>query len=324
MSVTICNERLSARIAAMGAELKSLRDNATGREYIWQSDPAYWTGAAPILFPIIGGLKNNEYRFEGRTYSMPSHGIVRKKEWEKTGKTGDAPLFRVAASPSDTPAPESRNRGASPVSPVFPVFSYQTASNAETREMYPFDFNLKVTYALADCSLAVRYDVTNTGTGRMWFSIGSHPAINVPFAGGYLEHYYFHFSAPENMERYFFSGGCHLNETAPAFDNSRQIFLTRTLFDRGPLIFKNPASKCVTIMNSRNARRVRIRTEGVPFIALWASPGAPFACVEPWHGIPDPIDTDGELTTKEGIMGLDGGATYTTGYAIDILDGGGV
>ena len=322
MSVTIGNEKLTARIADMGAELKGLRENGTGREYIWQSDPAYWTGAAPILFPIIGGLKNNEYRFEGRTYSMPSHGLVRKKEWEKTG---DAPLFPDSGLSDGKAA--ARNRGASPVFPVSPVFSsasYHTASNAETREMYPFDFDLKVTYTLVDCSLVVRYDVTNTGKATMWFSIGSHPAINVPFAGGYPEHYYFHFSAPENMERYFFSGGCHLNETAPAFDNNRQIFLTPTLFDRGPLIFKNPASKSVTIMNSRNTKRVRLRTEGVPFIALWAPPGAPLACIEPWHGIPDPIDTDGEFTTKEGIMSLAGGATYTTGYAIDILDGGGV
>lgn len=313
MSVTIDNGKLSARIVSMGAELKSLREHATGREYIWQSDPAYWAGAAPILFPIIGGLKNNEYRFDGRTYSMPSHGVVRKTEWQQIG---DATLFRGPATPADSS--EAQNRVASP------ICSFQTASNAETREMYPFDFNLKVTYTLQDCSLAVRYDVTNTGQGQMWFSIGSHPALNVPFAGGYLEHYYFHFSAPENMERYFFSGGCHLNETEPAFDNSRQIFLTRTLFDRGPLIFKNPASKCVTIMNSRNTRRVRVRTDGVPVIALWAPPGAPFACIEPWHGIPDPIDTDGEFTTKEGIMGLAAGATYTTGYAIDILDGGGV
>ena len=288
MSVTISNGKLSARMIAMGAELKGLCDVASGQEYIWQSDPAHWAGAAPILFPIIGGLKNTEYHFEGKTYSMPSHGVVRKAEWAPAGATASSASFQIASTP-------------------------------ETREMYPFDWHLKVTYTLVDCSLDVRYDVANTGKSVMWFSIGSHPAINVPFAGGYLEHYYFHFSAPENMERYFFSGGCHLNETAPAFDNHRQINLTPTLFDRGPLIFKNPASKSVTIMNSRNPRRVRVRTEGVPFIALWAPSGAPFACIEPWHGIPDPIDTDGELTTKEGIMSLPAGATYTTGYAIDII-----
>ncbi len=293
MSVTISNGKLSARMVNMGAELKGLCDLATGQEYIWQSDPAHWTGAAPILFPIIGGLKDNQYTFEGKTYSMPSHGVVRKAEW---------------------PAPEVSAASA----------SFQIASTAETREMYPFDWRLKVTYTLVETSLEVRYDVTNTGKSIMWFSIGSHPAVNVPFAGGYPEHYYFHFSEPENMERYFFSGGCHLNKTEPAFDNCHQINLTPTLFDRGPLIFKNPASKAVTIMNSRNARRVRVRTEGVPFIALWAPPGAPFACIEPWHGIPDPIDTDGEFTTKEGIMSLPAGATYTTGYAIDIIDGGGV
>jgi len=293
MSVTISNATLSAGIADVGAELKSLREHSTGKEYIWQSDPAYWTGAAPILFPIIGGLRNGEYHFGGKTYSMPSHGIVRKKEWS------------LAASDAA-------------------CATYETVSSDETRKMYPFDFVLRAHFSLEGSSLSVRYEVRNTGSGKMYFSIGSHPAINLPFAGGYPEHYYFHFSRPENMERYFFKDGMHLNETEPIFDNSRQIFVTRTMFDRGPIIFKHPASESVTIMNSRNTRRVRVRTAGVPFLALWAPPGAPFACIEPWHGIMDNVDTDGEFTTKEGIMALDGGATYTTGYWIDILDGGGV
>jgi len=291
MSVTIDNGTLSATIASMGSELKSLREHATGTEYIWQSDPAYWTGAAPVLFPICGGLRDGVYRFEGKTYKMGGHGIVRKKEWQPAGCTATSA-------------------------------SFQTASNAETRQNYPFDFNLKTTFTLDGSSLAVRYDVTNTGRATMWFSIGSHPAFNVPFAGGYLEHYYVHFDQPENMERYFFADGCHLAHSEPAFDNSRQINLTPTLFDRGILIFKDPASKCFTLMSSQSSKRIRIRTEGVPFVALWAPPGAPFACVEPWHGVPDPIGTDGEFTTKEGIMSLAGGATYTTGYAIDILDDG--
>ena len=293
MSVTIGNAKLSARFVKMGAELKSLVEHATGTEYIWQSDPQWWTGAAPILFPIVGGLKNDQYRFEGRTCSMPSHGIVRKKEWTFVGSDAAGATF-------------------------------ETASSEETREMYPFDFRLRVCYRLGDSSLAIRYEVANTGKGKMYFSIGSHPAFNLPFAGGCPEHYYFHFSEPEDMERYFFKDGMHLNETEPIFNNSRQIFMTRTLFDRGAIIFKNPRSKAVTIVNSRNTRRIRVRTDGVPYLALWAPPGAPLACVEPWHGIPDNIDTDGEFKTKEGIMALDAGATWTTGYTIDILDGGGI
>ncbi|MDP7287612.1 MAG: aldose 1-epimerase family protein [Phycisphaerae bacterium] len=293
MSVTISNGKLSATVAPTGAELKSLVEDSSGVEYVWQSDPAHWTGAAPILFPIIGGLRNGEYSYRGKTYSMPGHGIVRKVEWK-------------------------------PVASDATSVSFETVSSDETKKQYPFDFNLRATFTLEDKSLAVRYDVKNTGSDVMFFSIGSHPAINVPFAGGYPQHYYFHFSRPENMERYFFKGGVHLNETEPIFDNSRQISITPTLFDRGPIIFKNPASESVTIMNSRNTKRVRVRTQGVPFLALWAPPGAPFACIEPWHGVMDNVDCDGEFSTKEGIMSLAAGGSYTTGYWIDILDGGGI
>ncbi|MCP4378202.1 MAG: aldose 1-epimerase family protein [bacterium] len=293
MSVTISNAKLSAKIVETGAELKSLSEYLTATEYIWQSDPAWWTGAAPILFPIIGGLKDGKYHYRGNTYSMPGHGIVRKAEWSLVA--------------SDTTSA-----------------TFETLSTDETRKQYPFDFALRVIYTLEDSSLAVRYEVRNTGSDEMFFSIGSHPAVNVPFAGGYPEHYYFHFNQSEKIERYFFKDGVHLNETEPIFDNGRQIFVTKTLFDRGPIIFKNPASQSVTIMNSRNTKRVRVRTEGVPYLALWAPPGAPFACIEPWHGVMDNIDTDGEFTTKEGIMSLAAGGTFKTGYWIDILDGGGI
>jgi galactose mutarotase-like enzyme len=293
MSVTISNAKLSAKVVETGAELKSLVELSTGNEYIWQSDPAFWTGAAPILFPIIGGLRNGEYSYRGKTYSMPGHGVVRKAEWKLVDSSATSATF-------------------------------ETVSNDDTLAQYPFDFVLRASFTLEDTSLAVVYEVRNPGSGEMFFSIGSHPAINVPFAGGYPEHYYFHFNRPEKMERYFFKGGVHLNETAPIFENSRQISVTPTLFDKGPIIFKNPKSDSVTIMNSRNTKRVRVRTEGVPFLALWAPPGAPFACIEPWHGVMDNVDCDGEFTTKEGIMSLAAGGTYKTGYWIDILDGGGV
>jgi galactose mutarotase-like enzyme len=293
MSVTISNAKLSARVIDTGAELKSLTEHSTGTEYIWQSDPAWWTGAAPILFPIIGGLKNGEYHYRGQTYSMGGHGIVRKAEWKMIASDAVSATFEIV-------------------------------SSDETQKTYPFDFALRASFTLEDSSLAVRYEVRNTGKDEMYFSIGSHPALNLPFAGGYPEHYYFHFSRPENMERYFYKDGMHLNETEPIFNNSRQIFVTSTMFDRGPIIFKDPASESVTIVTSRNTRRVRVRTEGVEFLALWAPPGAPFACIEPWHGVMDNIDTDGDFTTKEGIMSLNAGGTYTTGYWIDILDGGGI
>jgi galactose mutarotase-like enzyme len=293
MCVTISNNALSARISKTGAELRSLSERGSGAEYLWQADPSVWNGSAPILFPIIGGLKNDTYKLDGATYSMPAHGIVRKREWSLVSSGADRATFEIA-------------------------------SDDQTREQYPFDFVLRASFTLDGSALQVCYKVINASRRPMLFSIGSHPAFNVPFTGGPLEHYYFHFSDPEDLPRYFFKDGMHLNETEPAFDNSRQIFLSRTLFDRGPLIFKRPRSTAVSIACSHSPKRVRVATGGTPYLALWSKGGgAPFVCIEPWCGVPDNIDTDQEFATKEGIMTLERGCTFGASYRIEILNGAG-
>lgn len=285
--IELSNSKLAAKISPTGAELKSLKERSTGIEYIWQSDPAWWTGASPILFPVIGGLKNGVCRINGSEYKIPPHGFVRKKEWKLVSRSAATATF-------------------------------ETVSDDDTRPLYPFEFILRVHYTLKENAISIRYEVINRSRERMLFSIGSHPAFNIPFAGGSIENYYVHFSEEENMQRYFFKDGMHLNETEPAFDNCRQIYLRKNLFDRGPLIFKAPRSKVFTIMNSKNSKRISVQTEGVPFVALWAAPKAPFCCIEPWYGIPDNIDTDGEFPTKEGIMSLETGCAFNTDYQIEM------
>lgn len=286
--ITLQNRFLTAAIAQKAAEIKSLKDRAAGIEYIWRADPAYWGGSAPVLFPIIGGLKNNAYFFENKTYSLPSHGFARAREWAVHKSCEQSVTFRLV-------------------------------SDDATRENYPFDFILDARFTLLETGLRIEYEVTNTGRSKMYFSIGSHPAFNVPFAGGQIENYYIHFSEPENLQRYFFKDGMHLNETEPIFDNSRQISLTRQIFDRGPIILKNPASTDFAIRNSRNSKQIRVSTGGVPYLAFWSKPGAPFVCIEPWYGVPDNIDTDQQLTAKEGIMGLERGCVFKTAWSIDII-----
>lgn len=286
--VTLSNGVLSAQVAGLGAELKSVKELSTGIEYLWQANPAWWSGSAPILFPIIGGLKKGTYTYKGQTYAMAAHGIVRKKEWALVSSTATSAVF-------------------------------QTGSSEESRKSYPFDFTLRCHVGLEGNRLAVRYEVVNTGGDKMYFSIGSHPAFNIPFAGGDLENYYYHFSEPESIERHFFADGLHLNKTAPVFDNSREIFLTRHLFDKLAIILKHPASKTVALRNSRNSKQVRVITEGMPYLGLWAPSGAPFACIEPWYGVPDNENAEGDLTTKEGIIPLESKGVFNTTYKIEII-----
>jgi len=153
----------------------------------------------------------------------------------------------------------------------------------------------------------------------MFFSIGSHPAIRVPFAGGQLENYYLHFSEEESAERHFFDNGLILDKTAPAFDSSRHIYLRLDLFDRGVMIFKNLRSRVVSIRNGGNPRAVSLVTGGAPCLGVWAKPGrCPFVCLEPWYGLPDSPNATGELSQKEGIVRLEEGGAFTSTYRIEI------
>jgi len=209
--ITLRGGGWGAKIAETGAELKSLTHLATGQEYIWQGDPAWWNGSAPVLFPVIGGLKGGEYTYEGVRYKLPSHGFARVSEFTASRTGEDFAELVLCSSP-------------------------------KTREGYPFDFTLQVSFALERAGIAVRYDVTNTGPGRMLFSIGSHPAFVVPFAGGALENYYVLFEREERLERWFFKDGMVVaGKTEEVLENSRVLNISRTMFDQGIMIFKSPA-----------------------------------------------------------------------------------
>jgi galactose mutarotase-like enzyme len=288
MELSLGNGRYSARVSTLGAELKSIADPAAGIEYLWQADPAWWKGTAPVLFPIVGGLRGGKYRYGGAEYELPQHGFARTSEFSLVAKTEDSVELELLSGP-------------------------------ETRKKYPFDFRFRVSFALERSGISVRYAVTNAGNGPMYFSIGSHPAFNVPFAGGRLENYYILFEKSEGIERHFFKDGMVVaGKTAEVFENSRVISLSRSLFDEGPVILKKPESAEFTIANSLNSTSITLATDGAPYLGLWAKPGAPFVCIEPWYGLPDPTDASGELSEKEGIMRLEPGACHAAGYRISI------
>ena len=287
--ITIKNGFWGARISETGAELKSLASLAAGQEYIWSGDPSWWAGSAPVLFPVIGGLKGGKYCWEGREYALPSHGFARTSEFTVTRLGEDFADLTLGSSP-------------------------------KTRDAYPFDFSLTVSFRLERSGIAVRYEVKNAGGDRMYFSIGSHPAFVVPFAGGVLENYYVLFEKEESLERWFFADGViPAGRTEEAFENSRVINLSRTVFDNGIMIFKHPRSREFTIANSLNTHTVKVVTEGAPYLGIWAKPGgAPFLCIEPWHGIADMSDTSGNLADKEGILVLEPRGVFSTGYRVEV------
>jgi galactose mutarotase-like enzyme len=288
MSIVLRNGIFAAKISEKGAELKSLASLVTGQEYIWHGDPAWWTGSAPVLFPIVGSLKGGTYTWQGKQYALPNHGFARGSDFTVASEAGASAELVLQ-------------------------------STAVTRENYPFDFSLRVRFALTDTGIDVRYTVVNTGRDRMYFSLGSHPAFVVPFAGGTLENYYVLFDREESAPRWFLADNLLVpDRTAEALENGKIISLSRALFDQGALVFKHPRSQRFSLRSSLSPRAVTVVTEGAPFLGIWAKPGAPFVCIEPWHGVTDSMTANGSLPEKEGIQYLDAGGTFSTGYAVEI------
>jgi galactose mutarotase-like enzyme len=289
LSVTLSSDGFTVEIAELGAELRSLR-GADGREYLWNGDPAFWKGRAPILFPIVGMLKDGAYTHEGKRYELPGHGLARTSTFSVTKRGDDTAAFELASSP-------------------------------ESRTRFPFDFRLLAEYRARPDGVAVRYQVTNPGTVPLLFSIGSHPGFMVPFDGGSIDEYFVELDQPEKDERFFITkenGLIDPRHVEPVFQDGRRIHLSKSTFDRGAIVLKHPRSRVFRLRSSRSPKSVTMLTEGAPYLGIWAAPGAPYVCLEPWHGIADGTDADGELARKEGIVSLAPGRSFETGYRVTI------
>ncbi len=272
---TIENEILRVQISPKGAELQSITRKDNHLEYLWSGDPAFWGKKSPVLFPIVGGLKNNQYRFNGKTYELGRHGFARDKTFELTEHTPHSATFVLT-------------------------------DDDDTLSHYPFPFSLSIRYTITDATLAVRYTVQNTGDAAMYFSAGAHPAFKMPLAEGTaFSDYALHFNAPENAGIWPLSpDGQILPEPEAFFSNSEVLPISKKLFYKDALVFKHLASNAIAIRSENTPHGLEVRFPGFPYMGIWSAKDADFVCIEPWCGIADHTDASGELTEKEGIINL--------------------
>lgn len=270
MIYTIENEFLRVSVNSTGCELCSIEDKADGTEYLWQGDPAVWSGRAPILFPIVGRLIDDEYRFNGKSYHLPKHGFVRKNEaWKLIDREDDMLRFLIS-------------------------------EDEKTLSVYPFAFDLIVTYILDGRALRVSHTVVNKNEDTMYFSIGAHPAFNCEI-GDRLT-----FDLPENLdtEKIDLVNSLRLPVRIPVLRNDKDIIITKDLFNEDALILSGIRSECVTLWSQTGEKRVRFHMGGAPWLGIWAKPGAPYVCLEPWWGVNDSFEKKNDLSQKEGIQAL--------------------
>ncbi|MCY6356512.1 aldose 1-epimerase family protein [Clostridium sp. ZS2-4] len=277
MILKLENEILEVSIENMGAQLTSIKGKKDNIEYLWTADPKYWGRHSPILFPIVGKVKNNQYRIEDKVFNLNQHGFVRNCDFTLIEEKDDR-------------------------------ITYRLTSNEETLERYPYKFQLDVEYILIENSLEIIYRVRNIDDKDVFFSIGAHPGFNCPLMEGEtMEDYYLEFSEKETVNRELIDAkvGLYTGESEELLKNESKISLKKELFKDDALVFKNLKSNRISLKNNKNNKVITVDFKGFPYLGVWSqSFGAPFVCIEPWYGHADFIDFDGDFREKEGIMKL--------------------
>lgn len=283
----IRSPQLSVEINTKGAELSSLKSKQ-GLEFLWQARPDVWTRHAPVLFPVVGRLKDNSYRFQNSTYALSQHGFARDMEFEVRQKGGD-------------------------------YCSLGLRQNSETKIFFPWDFELEIGYRLNNNQLQTAYSVTNRSSQPMYFSIGAHPGFNCPFLPGEkFEDHYLEFEDTHYVLS-LLKDGLRSGETKPLHLPDKRLYLSEDLFNQDALVFENNQINKISLGSIRSSCRITIECERWPYFGIWSKKGSrEMLCLEPWYGIADSINHNLAIETKEGIICLDKGAAFNCAFTITI------
>ncbi len=283
----LTNEKFKLEIKQLGAELCSFFSKDLNKELLWQADKDVWARHAPVLFPIVGKLKNNTYSFKGKIYSLPQHGFARDCEFQLTTQNKNSLVFELK----------------------------ETEGSLKN---YPFRFNLKINYELTSNGFSCKYMVTNPATEPLYFSIGAHPGFNCPlFENESFEDYCLEFKKDENIERYLIQDGLISDHREKIQLKSGKLALSSALFERDAIVLKQINSSSIKL--SSNSYCLNFSWFNMPYYGIWTKPGTRrFICLEPWAGIADSVNASGNLIEKEGIICLKEKEQYKCGFTVDI------
>ena len=282
------NELLCVEIAEMGAEVTRIYDKKKGTEILWEADPAYWKRHSPVLFPNEGKTYKNTVRIDGTQYPTSQHGFARDS------------MFRCICEKADT-------------------VSFLLTSGEETKEVYPFDFELVIKYTLEGRRLHVKWEVKNPAEEPMYFTIGGHPAFRFADKKDVKTDYMLKFPGTGSLQY-------TLIDPAEAAVDPTKVYelkledgccpITEEMFENDALIFDGGQIEEVWICHSDGTPYVGMECKGFPNFGIWSVKDAPFVCLEPWDGRCDNVGFVAELSEKPGVVKLDGGKKYVKQYTI--------
>jgi len=293
MAQILKNENLTVKVNSFGAELSEIVSNRTGRQYLWQADPAFWKRHSPVLFPIVGSLWNGEYHYKGKAYPMSQHGFARDKEFELIRRSDDEIRYRLT-------------------------------DNEDTRKVYPFRFDLQIGYKLVGNKIEVIWQVTNRGDEDMYFQIGAHPAFYYPgFDADDNNRGYFAFDKQNGLSCILIKEkGCADTETQYPLELTGEGLLPVGvhIFDRDALIIQDNQVHRVALLDKERKPYITLHFDA-PLVGLWSPPGkrdCPFVCIEPWYGRCDRVGYTGDISVRDYMNKLAAGEVFNASYIIEI------
>ncbi|MCT7473133.1 aldose 1-epimerase family protein [Aliarcobacter cryaerophilus] len=282
MNYEIKNSFIKAKIKLFGAELNSLQKIDEDLEYIWQGNPKYWARHSPVLFPIVGRLKDDSYFYKNKKYNLSQHGFARDKEFELLKKEHD-------------------------------FIEFSLKNDEETLKNYPFLFELNISYKLEKTKLIVSYKVKNRSEDRLYFSIGAHPAFNIA-SGDFLE-----FENITSSKRYFLDdkGLIYKNEKLDFVEN--KLILDEEIFKNDALVFNDKNINSINLKDKNNNKILNIEFKDFPYLGIWSKPNlARFVCIEPWFGVADEENSNQNIEDKRGIQVLQKDDIFSCLYSIEV------
>ncbi len=294
----INNEIIGIEVDSFGAELKSLRRLSDGREYMWNADPAYWKRTSPVLFPLVGSLQRQQYTYEGKTYAMSQHGFARDMEFK--------PVREKAGQ-------EKGSRGQ--------ALWFELRENGESMERYPFPFLLRIGYVLKGAGVQVHWQVENTGSADMYFSIGGHPAFLCPIEEGARQSdYLIGFDTKNALVSTVIGRDGLASDRKKTYELEEGILpIDEHLFDDDALIIEHDQAHRVSLMTKEKEPYLTVSFDA-PLFGIWSPPhkNAPFICIEPWYGRCDAESFNGTLGEREWGNKLSPGERFEAAYTIGI------
>lgn len=293
MEYTLRNNAVEIGFTTLGGTLRSIKDES-GTEYLWQGDKAYWSGQAPVLFPICGSIRDDKATIgDDQTTAMPRHGIIRKREFKLEYQIGTQIGFSIE-------------------------------SNMETRQAFPYDFKVITHYALLEKGVKVTYEVLNTGTETMPFFVGGHPGFNCPLAEGEEYSDYkliFPQEETEDMPTPVTETGLiDMEHRLPTPIQGTTLQLSHELFAVDALILDKLQSRSVILQSDKSKKGVKVSFKDFPYLILWSTANAgPFVAIEPWTGLSTCSDEDDIFESKRNVQMARPGESRKYSFKIEII-----